>query len=663
MYYAFPAWSQRLGGTFITRQEPAEFQQIADFIQSQDSNFRVLWFPEKSRYSYYTDQNPLMDPRIIFTPYSWYYFMEDWHKISPFGWTQNMGKLLGILNVKDCVLIPQYPQDSYKFYVTRDRSYYEGLLDSQQDLTKIVSEGNVTIYRNNDYLPKVYFAEKSIYVVGGFSTLVKMANMGLNFSDNAVFFAEQPQPHSLDILNRSDTVIFYGKDMNDLTLTMADQSYQVNLRAVSGNSSNYEWYHLGEESDNYFEVQQGEFVENKGGFIQSLLPSQVNASFSIQGDGLYDVWARVGFAPLGNKVVWNPIGNLTIGIDDQFSAKLNLGADNYALKWVKAGSIALNGTTHSLSLANDGEVFVDSIKIVPHSYYDSLKENLTSLIASKNIVAIDGTENLHPLWFTRRYLSYNYTEFFGSQPLTIDTSGVSDNNPSAFPIMIQDIGIPTTQDYYLSTHVRILDAENESYAASKMSEMQIQIGDKFYNFSSPTNSLFGSEAVPLSEGLNSINITRPLHCAWAIDDVIISNNKNWLNYHLTSNNTSEANWTMDSSTSYSVELTNNQPGYLVFSEQYDSAWFANMNNETLTSSECYGVTNSYYIDKAYNNVQVTMTYMSSADFGFYLWIAGTSGIILALVGLQARGYLLRRRRKQIDKSSDASINSAKVAAT
>lgn len=140
---------------------PSEYRAIEDFIKNQPPNeSRTLWLPYKSRFSFYSEDYPIITPeaseflKSLLIPHS---------QVIEFR-TENLGAILNLvnLNVKYVVLAPDLPfweekLGEYIYHGSGVRGIsiekYKLFLDGQEDLQRIELGLNIHVYENKKYLP------------------------------------------------------------------------------------------------------------------------------------------------------------------------------------------------------------------------------------------------------------------------------------------------------------------------------------------------------------------------------------------------------------------------------------------------------------------------------------------------------------------------------
>ncbi|MEK7450809.1 MAG: hypothetical protein AAB662_02630 [Patescibacteria group bacterium] len=61
-----PAFEGQIGGTFKKHDVPKEYSQIKDYISNQDNFFRTVWVPEAQRYTFFSNDHPIISANTLF---------------------------------------------------------------------------------------------------------------------------------------------------------------------------------------------------------------------------------------------------------------------------------------------------------------------------------------------------------------------------------------------------------------------------------------------------------------------------------------------------------------------------------------------------------------------------------------------------------------------
>jgi len=170
-----PIFSGEIGPIFTPRNIPEDYFSLKDLILAEGGNFRTLWVPELSRWSYYDDSHPKIGLSEVLN--------EEWKSarslVDARGFSHSQEhvsvllsdhfkKLLDLSSVKYVVLpIRDFenaddPFESYTGIDTKDiRELYEKSLDSLGYLKRIDSGfDSLILYENFDYRPRLYVSNQ-----------------------------------------------------------------------------------------------------------------------------------------------------------------------------------------------------------------------------------------------------------------------------------------------------------------------------------------------------------------------------------------------------------------------------------------------------------------------------------------------------------------------
>lgn len=269
--------------------------------------------------------------------------------------TDDLLKILGTLNFKYIVLPPYASANMRDFFL------------NQQGVNIVYNKSDSVIIENTYYTPRLFAATEHAIVLGGlesFSSLCKIDSF--NLTQTALLFPHQtstPFPLTPTTLNRSKAIILVNSDILDIVMLSLKNDANLIIAAQYGvPSQNVSKYWTGQS-----------FWRHIGGFtlggntLTTLGKNTVDIPFTVDSDGTYDIWLRVGFAPAR--------GNLQIYIDGDFKGEFRPESSYWSgLKWINVTRLNLrSNSNHKITLKNDGTGFndVDAIAIVKSSIFQS----------------------------------------------------------------------------------------------------------------------------------------------------------------------------------------------------------------------------------------------------------------------------------------------------
>jgi hypothetical protein len=174
----YPLVTGKIRAMFVSRNLPADYSLLEDFIYRQHTYFRTFWVPACSRWGFFDDQNPkISDSKVIGS--DWKNFVVATNQKEPL--VQN--RLLNIFtpsasaglfdsaSIKYVIVpISDVANDDNPFVSyggnngLEIRSWYISQLDKVSWLKKInIGAKDLVVYENEDYSPLVYTADKLDY--------------------------------------------------------------------------------------------------------------------------------------------------------------------------------------------------------------------------------------------------------------------------------------------------------------------------------------------------------------------------------------------------------------------------------------------------------------------------------------------------------------------
>ncbi len=309
--------------------------------------------------------------------------------------TKDLMKILGAFDVKYLVM------QSYLPYYTPPRqpvTYQHSFFSRQNGLTPIYASGDVVVYENQYWTPRIFSPAKHAMVIGGREALTMLAEIdGFAFRDWGLSFADQVIRQSgeqafLEMLDKSNAVVFVNSQPQDLALLLLNNA--IRIRAVDFAYPSYggenHWIssgiHWGTPTGN------GMFVLNET-VLKTWGDNQVSIPISIGESGEYEVWLRIVCGPTQGK--------LTVALDDEEIASITHYSPQRYMKWVKMGSLEFDEGQHELKLKNTvlrtgaGNDVDEIVLVKPQSFeaaFDKVRRMLQStdariisIIAGKQI--------------------------------------------------------------------------------------------------------------------------------------------------------------------------------------------------------------------------------------------------------------------------------------
>lgn len=582
IYLVFPAILGELGGTFEAKQIPEQYKIIKEFIQNQPANsFRTYWYPMRGRYAFFSQEYPIISAYYLIGNIG--YFLAETRNPEVFKQTNYISKIFGLLNIKYCFL----PIENELLFCGRN-SYLE-VLSHQVGLKRIKIEGDVDVFENQYFLPRFFAADKSTLIVGGLKALALLTSLeGLDFSRCAMFFADQIKDSFPDLLEHVRTVVFYGRDVNDLALSSLGKKYRFELtRHVSqliDDDVPGRWI---KTSKLFYLVQSydGAIVQNPNGIIyrhRMSKPSKLSTpiSIDIKIGNTYEIWLRAFKGTDTGKLsveIFKKSGILNFNKETLFEIDLKDRRDSF--RWIKIATVYLDKGRHYFQIVHDGSYagMVDQFVVVSKEVMETSRQNIRMNLRGKDIILIE--------------------------------------NPSGSAISIP---VPVEGEYRLAANIDTYNFSGKLIL--KLNGKNIELK----NLNRKNNNFWvdGDTAVNLKEGKVDITMAQEglgrikLKTVMLYRTIIPISSVSEL---FKGGKAAFVAWNMINPTKYKVKLKTEWPAYLIFSEGFDRNWRLNLKKPV--SSVCaYGVINSFFIPQG-NEIEAILEFTPQRYMYMGLWVS------------------------------------------
>jgi hypothetical protein len=276
--------------------------------------------------------------------------------------TDNMLKILGAF-AYDYVVLPSYTSDSSREFFLSQKGYQT-----------VYNQSSVIL--KNDYAePSLFATNQSMFVVGGFESFDALSKIeSFNMGQTTLQYA----PDSVEdnsILSRTidETQMFClaNSDLLDLAMvSLGKDAAVIHAGDYGFSSSNMTKYWVKWPSWRTI----GAWVLG-GDQLTTVGKNRIDIPCSLDSDGFYDVYLRVGFAPSR--------GELSLYVDGMLAGKIRANFPLMSrLKWVNIGGLNLGKGEHSVTLENDGSGYndVDAIALVKPSTLDSRMNKIGGIL-------------------------------------------------------------------------------------------------------------------------------------------------------------------------------------------------------------------------------------------------------------------------------------------
>lgn len=365
-------WLAEQPGDFVVANLP--FQGGVGWVDPLNPGAKPGW----SSTSEFGIWNSLYHGKTVLAYAQWYpysrFYLEYNRALN--GKTIHMAKLLGAFNVKYVAALP--------WASAEEKARFAAL----EGLEEVYRNSSGAIYQNRYWTPRLFAAPRYIAAVGGPQAFPSLATMMGPPPARLVPLvpAFRNQANLEKALDLSDTILFADGDFNDLIFASLQARGSLVLDAVNyvdTSTSNL----LGWRANDWH-AAQGYSIASSSWSVAAT--SQDGASLDIPLDvtspGLYEIWLRAYHEQ--NR------GGLTVALDGQELASLNLRADNTynAFRWVRAGQSTMEAGRHTLHLTKKGGEgigeYIDQVAVVQPQALEAEAQRLSRLLQGKDVVLL-----------------------------------------------------------------------------------------------------------------------------------------------------------------------------------------------------------------------------------------------------------------------------------
>jgi hypothetical protein len=398
-----PLFEGNLSSNLYPVHLPSYYEEARAWLSEQQDDFRVLILPQQRFLQLFTwaplstySQSYIL-PHIFPKPIvltiiggggaapSSNVFQEFVYNVINYDKTENIGKILGLLNVK-YVLIRN---DTVSYIVPIDfpASYVKPIIDSQYKLHYNITFGSLTFYENEDNISHIYASTNTILVSGGLNSLIPWSYMN-DGSSSALLFIEQQLNYlnSSELLEISNSILLANSHIIDLVCTLSDQKYFLEP-ADAIMEYNYEttWIPVGindiiAEKSSINLLRNGEIPIGSKYIVPNGIGT-IKIDFVTDSAEEYDVFIRTNTKSANygllnisvNEIVFPPLHSQPSPIT------------NDVFRWLFVGSIDLSEGNQVLSIHSDGyDNAVDEFLIIPHGKFMNDYEHFINMTYTNN---------------------------------------------------------------------------------------------------------------------------------------------------------------------------------------------------------------------------------------------------------------------------------------
>ena len=397
----------KAGSILSPRPIPEDMSFLYDWVKVLPKDYKMLLYPGASPFQITDNRHPGLGALYYtFSPAKdllMYFWLNAYNRSGAVkrGLINRSAEMLRVMNIRHVVLYPEY---EYMWGVIPGDGSQEKALSAckgQQGLRRLSSSEGLALYEVDAPMPLLYGVSKIDYAVGGRSIFLPLFLLDFDFTQRALLFNSQLKNKFMEIGERIDSVVFYGKDTDDLAFSALEDRYKISLwnyaRFSSGATpTDQQPYNIWNADDKgwvkyyapYWLIAEGEIQEGshpglvKAGFENA----DMFLNFDVPEDETYEVWVRMG---VGHDI-WGPAGvnEISLHLDYLLLGYVNAERKNCTgLKWLKIGQADLTAGTHSLWIRNRcGINAIDKVAVVPVSALKKHYDKILSILKTKKII-------------------------------------------------------------------------------------------------------------------------------------------------------------------------------------------------------------------------------------------------------------------------------------
>ncbi len=348
--------------------------------------------------------------------------------------TNHLGELLSFASVKSVYLRNDsalYDAPSLDFTST-----VRSILSSQTDLSYSGNIGNITLFRNRNYMPIVSFvpSDRTALIVGDLATLMSMHQAEQLFGKkyDAFFFASQLNADDLGgISNSVSTVVISPRQFLDLAYALLPDENKITPRDFAASSP--EWFDELFDSSWAAAAELGEPAVAGPGH-------NLTITYTASKSSDYTILAKIVHAPsipslrvLVDGISLSELTPLTIGGDTSSS----LIPQSY--QWTTLGSTWLERGEHVLTFQSGpaGRIYdgLARIMVVEPHVLEKAIANSIQLLSGKRVITVTELENSNDV----RNRDWNLTSSLGASGGTAIVSN-GKAQPLRYPVFFESEG-------------------------------------------------------------------------------------------------------------------------------------------------------------------------------------------------------------------------------
>jgi len=283
-------------------------------------------------------------------------------------------------------------------------------MGARASMKQLVSNPNFTVFENIDALPRVSLFNHLTYVVGDMDAMPLLTKLpGFSSNRTLLYMGDDVLGGRMDLLNQSNTVIFYNSNFDDLLLTFFTQKYGVPLYKYAEKNVDLcytQWVRRNPKDiypmlSHFYQLDALSYgkdvVENWA--LAASTHASMKIPLNLASGGRYEVWLRA-------YSFREAVGNLTGSID---GAPLNIPSfateSPIGFKWHKLGTYNLQPGAHTITLTNSHRYnALDMINVIPQAELEKTTSEISATISKKTVLYLGD-----PAWMFRKVIPTSHT--------------------------------------------------------------------------------------------------------------------------------------------------------------------------------------------------------------------------------------------------------------
>jgi len=345
--------------------------------------------------------------------------------------TDRLANLLSLLNVgyityHNATYDTNY-QVEYKLRINGDQeTLLTNFLTNQDGLQQVFQSGNVTVYKNSDFLPHIFATTDLTLVVGNLATIVPLCSISqiVDPRDTAFVLSDQLSPTQIEQnAYLSDRIIMYNNNFADLVASLIPPNYKIDPGQYAGEAAAIAVYPY--DRFGWVPVALEWWVKplhpgSEGLGAITSLNANLSIPFRVENEGQFQVWARIYHDPSS--------GSLTFFIEDNFFAEHNATSPvDSGYRWASLGTVNLQSGSHTFNIENsNGTSAILQLIIAPTNIINQSYSEAEEIVARNPLILIEKPIPQKP----PALYSFNASDIFFAQEglVTVNVENYTFNN-------------------------------------------------------------------------------------------------------------------------------------------------------------------------------------------------------------------------------------------